>query len=106
MLPNKSLSYVDRREKERIRRARRISMREKLGKSMNCCPNAKQIEYMRWQNTGLRFRKTTFNLAAPANCRAIVNTLDQRWKDYVEFLDIYRRRKENLKSINRRRVRS
>ena len=31
-------------------------------------------------------------------------TLDQRWEDFVDLLDVYRRRKRHLRSINRQAV--
>ena len=33
-----------------------------------------------------------------------LNGLDQRWEDFVDLLDVYRRRKQHLKSINRTAV--
>ncbi|PYS33343.1 MAG: hypothetical protein DMF75_09645 [Acidobacteria bacterium] len=33
-----------------------------------------------------------------------LQTLDQRWEDFVDLLDVYRRRKHHLRSINRQAV--
>ena len=33
-----------------------------------------------------------------------LGALDQRWEDFVDLLDVYRRRKQHLKSINRTAV--
>jgi hypothetical protein len=44
--------------------------------------------------------KLTGAASLPSNLR----TLDQRWEDFVDLLDVYRRRKQHLKSINRQAV--
>ena len=46
------------------------------------------------------YRKFTNTREVPANLK----TLDQRWEDFVDLLDVYRRRKRHLKSINRQAV--
>lgn len=46
------------------------------------------------------YRTFTNTKQIPAN----LMTLDQRWEDFVDLLDVYRRRKRHLKSINRQAV--
>lgn len=46
------------------------------------------------------YRKFASTRDVPANLK----TLDQRWEDFVDLLDVYRRRKRHLKSINRQAV--
>ena len=91
---------VNRREKERIRRLNK-STREKLIKSFT--PREREaVEYLRWQKDKIQenYVKFTGSRQLPSN----LNTLDQRWEDFVDLLDIYRRRKQHLKSINRQAV--
>src|SRR5437763_10844873 len=46
------------------------------------------------------YRKFTGSKEIPSN----IQSLDQRWEDFVDLLDIYRRRKSHLRSINRQAV--
>lgn len=46
------------------------------------------------------YKKFTGAKELPAN----LTSLDQRWEDFVDLLDVYRRRKQHLKSINRQAV--
>lgn len=46
------------------------------------------------------YEKFTGAKEPPANLKS----LDQRWEDFVDLLDVYRRRKQHLKSINRQAV--
>ena len=46
------------------------------------------------------YRKFTGAGRLPSNLQA----LDQRWEDFVDLLDVYRRRKQHLKTINRQSV--
>ncbi len=46
------------------------------------------------------YKKFTTSKQIPAN----LQTLDQRWEDFVDLLDVYRRRKHHLRSINRQAV--
>jgi hypothetical protein len=91
---------VNTRERERIR-ALNISTREKLIKSFT--PREYEaVEYLRWQKDKIQENYTKFSGARelPTNLR----TLDGRWEDFVDLLDVYRRRKQHLKSINRQAV--
>ncbi len=91
---------VQRREKERLFLAAR-SAREKLIKTFT--PREREaVEYLRWLKEKIQdnYRKFTGAAALPSN----LVTLDQRWEDFVDLLDVYRRRKQHLKSINRQAV--
>lgn len=91
---------VNTRERDRIR-ALNISTREKLIKSFT--PREREaVEYLRWQKDKIQENYTKFTGARelPTNLR----TLDRRWEDFVDLLDVYRRRKQHLKSINRQAV--
>jgi len=60
------------------------------------------VEYLRWLKEKIQenYRKFTGAAELPSNLKA----LDQRWEDFVDLLDVYRRRKQHLKSINRQAV--
>ncbi len=91
---------VNRREKERLR-ALNKSTREKLIKSFT--PREREaVEYLRWQKDKIQenYFKFTGSKELPNN----LVSLDQRWEDFVDLLDVYRRRKSHLKSINRQAV--
>jgi hypothetical protein len=91
---------VQRRERERHLLAAKTA-REKLIKSFT--PREREaVEYLRWLKEKIQdnYRKFTGAGSLPSNLR----TLDQRWEDFVDLLDVYRRRKQHLKSINRQAV--
>lgn len=93
-------SLVQRREKERLLIAAKTA-REKLIKSFT--PREREaVEYLRWLKEKIQdnYRKFTGAGSLPSNLK----TLDQRWEDFVDLLDVYRRRKQHLKSINRQAV--
>jgi hypothetical protein len=99
MLPNYR-QLVNRREKERVFALNKAT-REKLIKSFT--PREREaVEYLRWQKDKIQenYHKFTGARELPSNLR----TLDQRWEDFVDLLDVYRRRKQHLKSINRQAV--
>lgn len=60
------------------------------------------VEYLRWLKNKIQenYKKFTGAGELPSNLTA----LDQRWEDFVDLLDVYRRRKQHLKSINRQAV--
>lgn len=60
------------------------------------------VEYLRWMKNQIysNYRKFTGTKQIPAN----IESLDQRWEDFVDLLDVYRRRKHHLRSINRQAV--
>ncbi len=91
---------VQRREKQRLMLASK-NAREKLIKTFT--PREREaVEYLRWLKEKIQdnYKKFTGAAALPSNLR----TLDQRWEDFVDLLDVYRRRKQHLKSINRQAV--
>jgi hypothetical protein len=88
------------REKQRMLAAN-VAGREKLIKSFT--PREREaVEYLRWLKEKIQdnYRKFTGARELPSNLKA----LDQRWEDFVDLLDVYRRRKQHLKSINRQAV--
>ncbi|MEP7149683.1 MAG: hypothetical protein ABI857_12455 [Acidobacteriota bacterium] len=91
---------VQRREKERLFLAGKTA-REKLIKTFT--PREREaVEYLRWLKEKIQdnYKKFTGAGTLPSNLR----TLDHRWEDFVDLLDVYRRRKQHLKSINRQAV--
>ncbi|HMF55760.1 MAG TPA: hypothetical protein VK619_05335 [Pyrinomonadaceae bacterium] len=91
---------VDSREKKRLR-ALREKQREEMIKGFD--PREREaVEYLRWMKNQIysNYRKFTGARELPAN----VQSLDQRWEDFVDLLDVYRRRKNHLRSINRQAV--
>ena len=91
---------VHTREKQRLMAAH-LAGREKLIKSFT--PREREaVEYLRWLKEKIQdnYRKFTGAAELPSNLKA----LDQRWEDFVDLLDVYRRRKQHLKSINRTAV--
>jgi hypothetical protein len=91
---------VDRRERERLI-ALHKSSREKMIKGFS--PREREaVEYLKWQKEQIKknYIKFTGARELPSN----LSSLDQRWEDFVDLLDVYRRRKQHLKSINRQAV--
>lgn len=91
---------VDNREKDRIRELRN-AQREKLIKAFD--PREREaVDYLRYLKEQIyaNYKKFTASKEVPQN----IKTLDQRWEDFVDLLDVYRRRKHHLKSINRQAV--
>lgn len=88
------------REKKRLLKER-LKVREALIKSFT--PREREaVEYLRWLKDKIQdnYHKFTGAGELPQNLKA----LDQRWEDFVDLLDVYRRRKQHLKSINRTAV--
>lgn len=91
---------VDNRERKRLAGARR-AQRENLIKSFD--PREREaVEYLRWMRDQIysNYKKFTGAKEVPGN----IQSLDHRWEDFVDLLDIYRRRKKHLRSINRQAV--
>jgi len=91
---------VNAREKQRLLKAH-VASREALIKSFT--PREREaVEYLRWLKDKIQDNYYKFTGAGqlPSNLKA----LDQRWEDFVDLLDVYRRRKQHLKSINRQAV--
>jgi uncharacterized protein YpuA (DUF1002 family) len=91
---------VDGREKAR-QRALRERQREEIIKGFH--PREREaVEYLRWMKNQIysNYKKFTGSREIPSN----ILSLDQRWEDFVDLLDVYRRRKDHLRSINRQAV--
>jgi len=91
---------VERREKARALKLR-DAQREAAIKAFD--PREREaVEYLRWMKNQIysNFKKFTTSKQIPSN----LQTLDQRWEDFVDLLDVYRRRKHHLRSINRQAV--
>jgi len=102
VLPNLPFyrQMVQMREKKRLFELSR-SNREKLIKTFT--PREREaVEYLRWLKEKIQdnYKKFTGAGQLPSN----LITLDQRWEDFVDLLDVYRRRKQHLISINRQAV--
>jgi hypothetical protein len=91
---------VDRREKHRLLK-QRDQQREAAIKLFD--PREREaVEYLRWMKNQIysNYKKFTGTKQVPSN----IQSLDQRWEDFVDLLDVYRRRKHHLRSINRQAV--
>jgi hypothetical protein len=91
---------VHRREQARARKLRE-AQREAIIKAFD--PREREaVEYLRWMKNQIysNYKKFTTSKEIPAN----LETLDQRWEDFVDLLDVYRRRKHHLRSTNRQAV--
>src|SRR6266700_197667 len=91
---------VERREKARALKLR-DAQREAAIKGLD--PREREaVEYLRWMKNQIysNYRKFTGTKEIPMN----IQSLDQRWEDFVDLLDVYRRRKHHLRSINRQAV--
>lgn len=91
---------VDRREKQRLMKLR-DQQREAAIKLFD--PREREaVEYLRWMKNQIysNYKKFTGSKQIPSN----IQSLDQRWEDFVDLLDVYRRRKHHLRSINRQAV--
>src|SRR5882757_85744 len=91
---------VDRRAKERMYKLREVQ-RERLINTFSQ-REREAVLYLQSQKNHIydNYRKFTGASELPTNLR----TLDQRWEDFVDLLDVYRRRKQHLKTINRQAV--
>ncbi|HMU34127.1 MAG: hypothetical protein JSS77_10765 [Acidobacteria bacterium] len=91
---------VEERHQQKLLAAH-IANREGLIKTFT--PREREaVEYLRWLKNKIQenYRKFTGASRLPSNLQA----LDQRWEDFVDLLDTYRRRKQHLKTINRQAV--
>jgi len=91
---------VDRREKQRLQKLRE-QRRENQIKGFD--PREREaVEYLKWMKNQIysNYSKFTGTKEIPTN----IQSLDQRWEDFVDLLDVYRRRKHHLRSINRQAV--
>ncbi|MBA3239684.1 MAG: hypothetical protein H0T60_00470 [Acidobacteria bacterium] len=91
---------VDGRNRKRLL-DQRNRMREKLIESFD--PREREaVLYLKWLKNKVfdNYLKFTGSKDLPTNVRS----LEQRWEDFVDLLDVYRRRKHHLRSINRQAV--
>ncbi len=91
---------VQTRERDRLKSLSK-SQREKMIKSFS--PREREaVEYLRWQKNKIQenYKRFSGTKKIPTNLK----TLDRRWEDFVDLLDIYKHRKIHLKSINRQAV--
>ena len=91
---------VDKREKQRLLKLRE-QQREAQIKLFD--PREREaVEYLRWMKNQIysNYKKFTGTKQIPHN----IQSLDQRWEDFVDLLDVYRRRKHHLRGINRQSV--
>lgn len=91
---------VDKRRKDRLR-LERAKTREAMINAFD--PREKEaVKYLDWLKGQIygNYKKFTASTEIPPN----IKSLDQRWEDFVDLLDVYRRRKQHLKSINRQAV--
>ena len=92
--------FVNERHKKRLREERE-RLRKEVIKGFD--PREREaVEYLNELKNRIygNYRKFTGAKELPAN----IKSLDQRWEDFVDLLDIYRRRKHHLRSVNRQAV--
>ncbi len=92
---------VNQREKQRYLASNR-AYREKLIREEFSPREREAVDYLKWQKKNIQdnYKKFTGAKELPSN----LTSLEQRWEDFVDLLDVYRRRKKHLKSINRQAV--
>jgi hypothetical protein len=91
---------VERRARRR-EFAERIRQREEIVKGFD--PREREaVEYLRWQKGEIykNYKKFTRMDAIPDS----IQHLETIWESFVDLLDIYRRRKNHLRSINRQMI--
>lgn len=91
---------VNDRERDRARALNKAN-RDKLIKSFT--PREREaVAYLEWQKNKIQenYKQFTGARQLPTN----LQSLDRRWEDFVDLLNVYRRRKQHLKSINRQAV--
>jgi hypothetical protein len=91
---------VDTRTKKYLFEVRR-RQREKLLETFD--PRERDaVLYLKWLKKQIfdNYMKFTGAKEVPTN----IQSLEQRWEDFVDLLDVYRRRKNHLRSINQQAV--
>lgn len=91
---------VDRRQKKQLSEMRR-RQRERIIEAFD--PREREaVLYLKWLKKQVfeNYLKFTGAQEVPPN----IQSLEQRWEDFVDLLDVYRRRKRHLRSINRQAV--
>lgn len=92
--------YIDNRRKQQQLKDRELK-RKRLLETFD--PREKEaVNWLRELKERIynNYKTFTGSREVPANLK----TLDQRWDDFVDLLDVYRRRKQHLRSINRQAV--
>lgn len=91
---------VDNRNRKLLR-DRREALREKMIKEFDP-RETEAVHYLKKlkEDVYANYRKSTGTKEIPAN----IKSLNQRWEDFVDLLDVYRRRKQHLRSVNRQAV--
>lgn len=91
---------VERRNSQRNQELRR-RQREELIRSFD--PREREaVEYLRWMKNKIYENYTKFT--GLKQIPASIGYLDQMWESFVDFLDMYRRRKNHLRSVNRQSI--
>ena len=98
-------SNIYRRLVEKREKARLLKLREQQREAQIKLFDPREreaVEYLRWMKNQIysNYKKFTGTKEIPHN----IQSLDQRWEDFVDLLDVYRRRKHHLRSINRQAV--
>jgi hypothetical protein len=91
---------VDQRQKKQLYEMRR-RQREKMIDTFD--PREREaVLYLKWLKKQIfeNYQKFTGAKDVPTN----IQSLEQRWEDFVDLLDVYRRRKNHLRSINKQAV--
>jgi len=91
---------VDNRQRKQLQEVRR-KQRERLVESFD--PREREaVLYLKWLKKQVfdNYLKFTGAQEVPPN----IHSLEQRWEDFVDLLDVYRRRKNHLRSINKQAV--
>jgi hypothetical protein len=88
---------VDRREKERIYKLRGIQRDRLIGTFTQ--REREAVIYL--QNQKKHIYENYHKFTGASELPSDLTTLDQRWEDFVDLLDVYRRRKQHLKTINK-----
>ncbi|MGH9943842.1 MAG: hypothetical protein ACRD9R_15970 [Pyrinomonadaceae bacterium] len=91
---------VDRRTRNQLYEMRR-RQRDKMIETFD--PREREaVLYLKWLKKQVfdNYKKFTGATEVPPN----IHSLEQRWEDFVDLLDVYRRRKNHLRSINRQAV--
>ena len=101
-IPSSSLyrRLVNQRQRRQLYEMRR-RQREKLIDTFD--PREREaVLYLKWLKKQIFENYTKFTGAkdVPTN----IQSLEQRWEDFVDLLDVYRRRKNHLRSINKQAV--
>jgi hypothetical protein len=88
---------VDRREKERIYKLRGIQRERLIGTFTQ--REREAVIYL--QNQKKHIYENYHKFTGAGELPSDLTTLDQRWEDFVDLLDVYRRRKQHLKTVNK-----